>query len=75
MNKKITAKEWLKRFAFAIVLGIAVYFLSIFVIFKPHYTELLNVGLNIIQNIGHPYLKIKAYLILVYDSFPLILMF
>ncbi len=75
MNKKITAKEWLKRFAFAIVLGIAVYFLSIFVIFKPHYTELLNVGLNIIQNIGHPYLKIKAYLCLVYASFPLILMF
>lgn len=75
MNKKTTMKEWLKRFAFAIVLGIIIYFLSIFIIFKPHYTQIPNIAFNIIQSIGHPYLKIKAYLCLVYASFPLILIF
>ncbi|EAK2502808.1 type IV secretory system conjugative DNA transfer family protein [Campylobacter upsaliensis] len=73
--KKTSLKEWLKRFAFALLLGIVIYFLSIFIIFKPHYTQLLNIGFNIIQNLGHPYLKIKAYLCLVYALMPFILMF
>lgn len=74
-NKKTTPKDWLKRFAFAIIFGIIVYFLSIYIIFHPDYTQLFNVGLSIIKGLGNPYLKIKAYLCLVYGLLPLVFIF
>lgn len=74
-NDKPSVKEWLKRFAFAIILGVLVYFIAIKIIFKPDFAELYNVGRDIILNLGQPFLKFKAYLCLVYGLAPVIMVF
>ncbi|KGI55666.1 type IV secretory system conjugative DNA transfer family protein [Campylobacter sp. MIT 97-5078] len=74
-EKNPTAKEWVKRFISAIILGIFVYFISIKIIFKPDFSELFIVGRNIILALGQPFLKFKAYLCVVYGLSPVVMMF
>ena len=74
-NDKTPPKEWIKRFAYAIVAGVFIYFIAIKLIFKPDFSQLWFVGKNIILNLGTPYLKFKAYLCLVYALTPLIMIF
>ena len=74
-NDKPSVKEWIKRFVFAIILGIFVYFLAIKIIFKPDFSQLLIVGQNIILNVGQPFLKFKAYLCIVYGLAPVVMVF
>ena len=72
---KTPAKEWIKRFIYAIVAGIIIYFIAIKLIFSPDFSQLFFVGKNIILNLGTPYLKFKAYLCLLYGLTPLIMIF
>lgn len=74
-SKKTTAKDWVKRFLFAIIIGILIYFTAIKLIFGPDFSQLFFVGKNIILNLGTPYLKFKAYLCLLYALTPLIMIF
>lgn len=72
---KTPAKEWIKRFIYAIIAGIIIYFIAIKLIFSPDFSQLFFVGKNIILNLGTPYLKFKAYLCLLYGLAPLIMIF
>ena len=70
MNKKKTPKEWLILFAMSFVLGIVFYAFMVKITFKPDFSELFNVCSLILQNLGKPMLKFKAYICVFFLFFP-----
>lgn len=60
-NKKITPLKWLVIFATSIVMGAILYNVMIWVIFKPSVLNTHLVALQVLQNLGNPMLKFKAY--------------
>ena len=70
MNKKKTPKEWLILFAMSFVLGVVFYAFMVKITFKPDFAELFNVCSLILQNLGKPLLKFKAYICVFFLFFP-----
>lgn len=62
MAKEISVKKWILMLLSSALMGLIMYLLSIKFIFKPDFLELHLVALQILQNLGHPALKLKAYL-------------
>lgn len=58
----ISNKKWFLVFVFSIFLGIFMFALSIKIIFKPDFLEIYNVGMLILNNLGKPNIKLKAYI-------------
>lgn len=62
MGKEISVKKWFLMLLSSALMGVIMYLLSIKIVFKPDFLELHNTALQILQNLGHPALKLKAYL-------------
>ncbi|WP_024962917.1 type IV secretory system conjugative DNA transfer family protein [Campylobacter ureolyticus] len=61
MDKEFSKKEWLAMFIISIFMGVILYLIMIKVIFNPILVKVPVVALQILQNIGEPTLKLKAY--------------
>ena len=61
MDKEFSKKEWLAMFIISIFMGVILYLIMIKVIFNPTLVKVPVVALQILQNIGEPTLKLKAY--------------
>lgn len=70
MNNKITGKRWLLLLFLSLFAGVITYLLLVKFVFKPDFKELLNVAWLILNNIGHPAMKFKAYVCLLFLIFP-----
>lgn len=64
MNKEFTFLKWCLIFLFSIVIGVILYLVMVKLIFKPELLSVHIVALKIINNIGNPALKLKAYVAL-----------
>lgn len=64
MNKEFTFFKWCLIFLFSIFIGVILYLLMVKLIFKPELLSTHIVALKIINNIGNPALKLKAYIAL-----------
>lgn len=71
MNK-ISAKKWLVMFVYGIIIGLVLYPAMVKITFKPDFSELFNVCLLILQNLGQPAMKLKAYICVFFLFFPLL---
>ncbi|MBR8466524.1 type IV secretory system conjugative DNA transfer family protein [Campylobacter sp. faydin G-140] len=60
-TNNITPLKWLIIFTTSLIMGAILYFLMIWVIFRPSIFNIHIVGLQILQNLGSPMLKFKAY--------------
>lgn len=58
---KVSTKRTIGGFFFTAFLGLILYFIMIKIIFKPDLLALHQVAYQLITNIGHPALKLKAY--------------
>lgn len=70
MNNKKSIKDWLILFTVSFVLGLVLYPLLVKIVFKPDFTELFNVCLLILQNLGQSAMKLKAYICVFFLFFP-----
>lgn len=61
MAKKISPRRWFLIFLTSIILGILLFPLAVKFIFRPDFSQLLEVSWTLFVNIGSPYLKLKAY--------------
>ena len=65
MNEnKFTPKKWLIIFLTSIIMGIILYLVMVKIIFNPNLAKVPIVALDILQNIGNPMMKLKAYVAL-----------
>lgn len=71
MNK-MSAKKWLVMFVYGIIIGLVLYPAMVKITFKPDFSELFNVCLLILQNLGQPAMKFKAYICVFFLFFPLL---
>lgn len=60
-KKEITAKKWIVIFLSTIPLGIFMYCVMVKIIFNPDIFAIPKVAWQILNNIGNPALKLKAY--------------
>lgn len=60
-KQQITIKKWIIVFLSTLPLGIIMYFLMVKIIFNPDILAIPKVALQILNNIGNPALKLKAY--------------
>ncbi|WP_096024806.1 type IV secretory system conjugative DNA transfer family protein [Campylobacter lanienae] len=72
-NKKITPLKWVAIFITSIIMGALLYLIMVQVIFKPNLLDTYKVAMQIISNIGHPALKLKAYIAMFCGILPLII--
>lgn len=71
--KSMSTKETLFGFLLMIVLGIFLYFVLIKIIFKPDLLTLFEVGIKLLNNLGNPALKLKAYIAFIGLIAPLVI--
>lgn len=70
MNKKMSAKQWLVMFLISFVMGVFFYAFMVKITFKPDFSELYKICLLILQNLGQPHIKLKAYICVLFLGFP-----
>ena len=73
MTRKISVKKWIVIFISSIIIGLILYPIAVKIIFKPEISELYNVCVSILSNLGTPYLKMKAYVAFIVLIAPFIL--
>lgn len=63
-KNKFSTKKWIAIFITSIIMGIVVYLAMIKIIFNPDLKYVPIIALQILNNIGEPTLKLKAYVAL-----------
>lgn len=61
MNK-VSTKKTIAGFFITAFLGVLMYFILIKILFKPDFLALFDVGVKLLNNLGNPHLKLKAYI-------------
>ncbi|ARJ57135.1 type IV secretory system conjugative DNA transfer family protein [Campylobacter cuniculorum] len=61
MNK-VSTKKTIAGFFITALLGVLMYFILIKILFKPDFLALFDVGVKLLNNLGNPHLKLKAYI-------------
>lgn len=63
-KKEFSALKWVMIFITSIIMGILIYLFMVKMIFNPSLEKTPALALQILKNIGHPMLKLKAYVAL-----------
>lgn len=63
-SKKFSAKKWVLIYVTSLIMGVLAYLAMVKLIFNPDLINVPIVALKILQNIGTPMLKLKAYVAL-----------
>ncbi|CUU84381.1 VirD4 [Campylobacter hyointestinalis subsp. hyointestinalis] len=63
-SKEFTAKKWVLIYVTSLIMGVLAYLAMVKLIFNPDLINVPIVALKILQNIGTPMLKLKAYVAL-----------
>ena len=71
MQKSISPLKWCFIFLTSAVLGVIIFYLSVYFIFKPDFLNTPKVAHNILNNLGNAHLKIKAYYPIFYGLLPM----
>ena len=74
-DQKTSPATWAKRFILSILLGIFCYLLVVKVMFYPDIINVPAVAWKILQNFGHPMLKLKAYIAIFVLVLPFLIIF
>lgn len=74
-DQKTSPSTWAKRFILSILLGIFCYLLVVKVMFYPDIINVPAVAWKILQNFGHPMLKLKAYIAIFVLVLPFLIIF
>lgn len=72
-NKKITPQKWIIIFIVSLIMGALLYLVMVQIIFRPNLLDTYKVAMQIILNIGHPALKLKAYIAMFCGMLPFII--
>ena len=72
-EQKFSTKKWIVIFITSIIMGIVVYLAMVKIIFNPDLKYVPIVALKILNNIGEPMLKLKAYVALLMLIAPFLL--
>lgn len=72
-EQKFSIKKWIVIFITSIIMGIVVYLAMVKIIFNPDLKYVPIVALQILNNIGEPTLKLKAYVALLMLIAPFII--